>query len=103
MYADLVRSAGIDFHFEQSEFAEGALEEVDDTIVRDGFAASSAARGHARAMKLVAADGGRDCGMVFLHRSMNEGDVGLLGFAAGGVRGGRGQGADRFLARCSSS
>src|ERR1051326_6792038 len=56
VYADLVRPAGINLYFNQGGLAEGGFEALDDGVVGDGFAAATAARGHADAADGVAAD-----------------------------------------------
>ena len=71
VYADLVRSSGIDFQLQQSEFAEGRVDSLADLIVGDRFASAGAEGGHAYAAHTVAADAGVDGSTFRLHGAVH--------------------------------
>ena len=84
---NLMRAAGIDFHFDQRELAKGSVQATDDAVVRDGFAASRAARGHPDAADRVAADRRVDGSAIFLRPAVHQRDISLLHFALGKLLG----------------
>src|SRR5271157_836470 len=86
VHANLVSSAGINFHFEQRELAVRRIQPAHDAVVRNGLAPAGGPRGHAGAPNAVAADAGRDRPLLFLHPAMHQRRVRLLDFPPGKLR-----------------
>src|SRR5215470_1906852 len=87
VHPDLMSSSGIDPEFHKRELAVGRIDSLSDLVMRDGFASSGTAGGHARASHTVAADSGMDSSPFGLHRAMHQRNVRLLDLATGKLGG----------------
>src|ERR1051326_133580 len=83
MHANLVRPAGFDLYFEQRELAVHPFNLLFDVPMRNGFAATTAPRRHARAANKVPADRGVDGPPRLLHPAVDQRGVGFLDLSAG--------------------
>src|SRR5205807_2500975 len=73
--ANLMSASGFDFDSEQRRFTELRFDSLLNNILSDGFAATSAARGHADATNRIAADRIGNRAFVCLKPAMDQGDI----------------------------